>query len=75
MNTDIEKVREIKMKYEASWIKKRNVIAVGIGNTRDGRVGVIISVKKLSKKVLAQFPDEIDLVPIELNESGEIQAF
>lgn len=63
------------MKYEAYWIKKRNVIAVGIGNTRDGRVGVIISVKKLSKKVLAQFPDEIDLVPIELNESGEIQAF
>ncbi|MGD9900389.1 MAG: hypothetical protein AB7T22_14790 [Calditrichaceae bacterium] len=72
---DIQKVRDVKKKYEGAWIKKRNVVAVGIGNTRDGRIGVIISVKKLSKRVLAQFPDEIDMVPIELNESGEIKAF
>lgn len=71
---DIQKVRDVKMKYEASWIRKRNVVAVGIGNTRDGRIGVIISVKKLNKRVMDQFPQEIDLVPIELNESGEIKA-
>jgi hypothetical protein len=74
MSVQIEKIREIKRKNEKAWLAMEGVVAVGIGKTSDGSLGLIISVKEDSNKFRPQIPPKIEEVPIEIQETGEIKA-
>lgn len=76
MNTQeqISKVRKIKGTYENKWLSLEGVIAVGIGNTSGGDIGIIISVKKINRRLQEEIPGEIGGVIIQLQETDEISA-
>ena len=74
MSDQIERIREIKRKYEKNWLAIEGVVAVGIGRTSDGSMGLIISVKENASKIRKQIPPKIDEVLIEIQETGEIKA-
>ncbi len=75
MSEQIEKIKSIKKKYEKTWLQLDGVVAVGIGKTSDGNLGVIVSVKKNGRKYGEQIADNIEGVPIEIQETCEIKAF
>lgn len=74
MPVKINKAREVKKKYESKWLTFEEVTAVGIAITSTGDVGIIISVKKNSRRIKKKIPKEIDGVPIQIQETGEIKA-
>ncbi len=75
MSDQIEKIKAVKLKYEKSWLTLEGVIAVGIGKTAAGKTGIIVSVKEDVKKYRRKIADEIEGIPIEIQETGEIKAF
>jgi hypothetical protein len=75
MTNQIEKIKSIKNKYEKSWLALEGVVAVGIGKTSDKKFAIIISVKEDIKKLKLQIADNIDGIPIEIQETGDIKAF
>ena len=75
MPNQLEKVKEIKKKYEKIWITIDGVTAVGIGNTSDGGSGLIISVIKKTEKIRKMIPDKINGISIEIQITGELRAF
>ena len=75
MSDQIEKIRAVKKKYEKSWLALKGVVAVGIGKTSTGKTGIIVSVKGDRKKYQRQIADEIEGIPVEIQETGEIKAF
>ncbi|NIS38528.1 hypothetical protein GWN26_09515 [Candidatus Saccharibacteria bacterium] len=70
----MDKVREIKQKYETEWMSIEGVVAVGIGLTAAGTPGVIVSVSKNKAEVETKIPEVVEGVPIEIQETGEIKA-
>ena len=74
MTDQLEKIREIKKKYEKTWLSIKEIVAVGIGETSEGRLGIIISVKEKTGKYENQIEQNIEGIPIEIQEIGEIQA-
>jgi len=75
MSDQIEKIRAVKLKYEKSWMALEGIVAVGIGKTSAGKTGIIVSVKEDVKKYRRKIADEIEGVPVEIQETGEIKAF
>jgi hypothetical protein len=76
-------IRRIKKKHEASLLSKKNVIGVGIGFREKGgqatdQMALIVSVlRKLpASEVSANdiIPTEIEGVPVDVKEVGEIRA-
>ena len=76
-------VRQVKAKHEGMLLSKRNVVGVGIGFREKGgqmtdEMALIVSVtKKLPAGELSaadQIPTEIEDVPIDVKEVGEIRA-
>ena len=74
MTDEIDKIKELKKKHGNKWLAINNVVAVGIGKTSGGSIGIIISVKEDAYKVKSQIPSEIDKIPIEVQETGEMKA-
>ena len=68
------KVKTIKKKYEKNWFAIAGVVAVGIGTTTAGTVGIIISVKENADEIRRQIPATIAGIEIEIQETGEIKA-
>ncbi len=68
------KVKAIKKQYEKSWFAIAGVVAVGIGTTTAGTVGIIISVKENSDEIHRRIPATIEGVEIEIQKTGEIKA-
>ena len=80
---DLEWIRRIKEKYEASLLAKKNVVGVGIGFREKGglstdQVALIVSVsKKLPSGEVGEadlIPAELEGVPVDVKEVGEIRA-
>jgi hypothetical protein len=80
---DMQRALEVKRRYEQQLLRKANVVAVGIGlrsrgGVRTEEVCIIVSVKKkvpLSKlKPQDVIPAEIEKVPVDVVETGEIRA-
>ena len=74
MTDQLEKIRAIKKKYEKTWLSIKGIVAVGIGQTSEGGVGIIISVKENVRKYKNQIAQNIEGTPIEIRETGEIKA-
>ena len=74
MTNQLEKIREIKRKYENNWLAIKGIVSVGIGETSEGRLGIIISVKENTAKYEKQIEQNIEGVSIEIQETGEIKA-
>ena len=75
MPNQLEKVKEIKIKYEKTWINIDGVTAVGIGKTSDGGTGLIVSVIEKTEKIRKMIPDKINGISIEIQVTGELRAF
>ena len=78
-----KKAQAIKSRYESSLMKKANVVGVGIGLKRKNRqrtneIALIVMVsKKIPKEQLAPedlIPSEIEGVPVDVREVGEIKS-
>ncbi|GAB4372638.1 MAG: hypothetical protein Kow0042_16030 [Calditrichia bacterium] len=71
---DVNKIREVKKRYEKQWLAIPEVVGVGIGTTSKKGIGIIISVKQNPESVRQQIPSEIEGVPVEIRETGELKA-
>jgi hypothetical protein len=75
MIEDQQRIREVKRKYEPEWLSIKGVVGIGIGTLSDDSIGIIVSVKKLEKKIQKEIPDQVEGVKVEIQESGEFKAF
>ncbi|NOX87427.1 MAG: hypothetical protein GXO77_00240 [Calditrichaeota bacterium] len=73
-NREITRLKTIKRKYEAEWLKLDNVVAVGIGMTAQGGLGLIVSVSEINDKIKKLIPEEAEGFPVEIKETGRIKA-
>ncbi|OGO25016.1 MAG: hypothetical protein A2W33_06015 [Chloroflexi bacterium RBG_16_52_11] len=80
----IDRIRQVKQAYEGQLLKLANVVGVGIGLRQQGgvRTGnpvlVVMVRKKFPTELLAQtdlIPSEIEGVPVDVQEVGDIQAY
>lgn len=80
---DFEKAQSVKRAHEARLLNKSNVIGVGVGlcmrgGTPTAEVGLVVFVRrKLPASQLEAddvIPSEIDSVPVDVQEIGEIRA-
>jgi hypothetical protein len=84
MNGDEQaRVRAIKKAHEKALMDKANVVGVGVGLRQQGgvRTGEVALVVMVSRKVPPDqlspddvIPDEIEGVPVDVQEVGEIKA-
>jgi hypothetical protein len=79
----MQRALEVKRRHEQEFLRKANVVAVGIGYCRRGgvqtrEVGIVVSVK--TKAPLSELqprdviPAQIEGVPVDVVETGEIRA-
>ncbi len=66
-------VEEVKRRHEASLMKIRGVVGVGIGR-KDGKDCIRVYVEKDSPKILAALPSDLEDVPVEIVISGAFKA-
>jgi hypothetical protein len=80
---DLARVQDVKRAYEAELLAKANVVGVGVGlRSRGGASGrevaiVVMVTRKVPRKQLAPadiVPNEIDGIPVDVQEVGEIKA-
>jgi hypothetical protein len=80
----IERIRAIKSRYEKDLLKRANVVGVGIGfKYKDGQptneIALVINVsdKKPVAELAAQdiVPAEIEGIPVDVQEVGQVRAF
>jgi len=81
--SEIERVTEVKRKHEKDLMRLPNVVAVGVGfrtrgGARTGEACIVVSVKaKVPASQLKPgqaIPSSIEGVPVDVVETGEIQA-
>jgi len=79
----VQRAREVKRVHEQKLLRKVNVVAVGVGYCRRGgiqtrEICIVVSVKKkipLSElKPGEVIPTQIEGVPVDVVETGEIRA-
>lgn len=79
----MQRVQEVKRRHEQELLRKANAVAVGIGYCRRGgvqtrQVGIVVSVKrKVPVSELTPrdvIPAQIENVPVDVVETGEIRA-
>lgn len=79
----MQRAQDVKRRHQQELLRKANVVAVGIGYCRRGgvqtrEVGIVVSVK--SKVPLAELkprdvvPAQIEDIPVDVIETGEIRA-
>jgi hypothetical protein len=74
MESDLQKIKQVKRKYEKQWLAYKGVVAVGIGFTSENVHGIIISVEHLTDALKSKLPTEIEGIPLEIQVSGPIVA-
>ena len=74
MVENLDKIKEIKRKFEEEWLAHPAVVGVGIGILSTGGMGLIISVLKSDKAITNFFPEAVEGISIEVQESGKIEA-
>jgi hypothetical protein len=83
MQTDFEKVKAVKRAHENELMTKANVVGVGVGLSQKGGVRtkalalVVMVSQKVPKSQLAPedvIPAQIEGVPVDVQEVGEIKA-
>jgi hypothetical protein len=74
MAKSIDNIKQIKARHEKGWLEIEGVVAVGIGTTADGSLGLIVSVKENVDAIRKRLPRSIEGVIIEVQETGEIKA-
>lgn len=83
MQEEIEKIRRVRRKHTARLMKKANVVGVGVGYRRqagqqtDELTLVVMVSRKVPVNILSArdvIPAEIDGVPVDVQELGEIRA-
>ena len=67
-------VDEVKRRHEASLMKIRGVVGVGIGRYPDGRDCIRVYVEKDQARILAAIPRDLDQVPVEVVVAGPFKA-
>ena len=81
---ETQRAQAVKRAYAGQLMTKANVVGVGVGfcqrhGQRTGEVGLVVMVdKKLPAALLAPedvIPHEIDGVPVDVQEVGEIRAY
>ena len=79
----VQRAQEVKRRHEQELLRKANVVAVGVGFKTVGgvqtrEVGIVVSLKKklpLSElKPRDVIPAQIEDVPVDVVETGEIRA-
>ena len=79
----MQRALEVKRRHEQELLRKANVVAVGVGYCRRGgvqtrEVGIVVSVKKKvpvsELKPRDVIPAQIENVPLDVVETGEIRA-
>jgi hypothetical protein len=70
---DLDIIRQVKNKHEKEWMARKEVVAVGIGKT-DGETGIIISVSAKSDKLRVEIEEQIEGVPVKIQQTGEFKA-
>ncbi len=74
MANDMEKIRQLKRAYERAWMAMDGVVAVGIGLASSGSAAIIVSVSRNLQTLRDQVPRTVEGVPVEVVETGEINA-
>ena len=79
----MQRALDVKRRHEQELLRKANVVAVGVGYCRRGgvqtrEVGIVVSVKKKvpvsELKPRDIIPAQIENVPLDVVETGEIRA-
>ena len=70
----MEKIRRLKRAYENTWMAMDGVVAVGIGLDSNENTAIIVSVARNLKKIRQNIPRNLEGIPIEVVETGEIVA-
>jgi hypothetical protein len=79
----MQRALEVKRRHERELLRKANVVAVGVGLCRRGgvqtkEVGIVVSVKNkvplAGLKPRDVIPAQIEDVPVDVVETGEIRA-
>jgi len=80
---DLARVQDVKRAHEADLLTKANVVGVGVGLRSQGgdfgeQVAIVVMVtRKVPRKQLAPediLPGEIDGIPVDVQEVGEIRT-
>jgi hypothetical protein len=69
-----ERVVQLKRRHEKSLMAIDGVVAVGIGKTQQGSLGIIVSVKQDSAALREAIPSQIEDVVVEIQVTGEFKA-
>jgi len=67
-------IREVKRQYQDEWLRRPEVVSVGIGLNADQKPIVIIGVKRINSALKQEFPTEVKGYPIELQVVGSPKA-
>ena len=79
----VQRALDVKRRHEQELLRKANVVAVGVGHcnrggVQTGEVGIVVSVKKkvplAGLKPRDIIPAQIEDVPVDVVETGEIRA-
>jgi hypothetical protein len=68
------RAQAVKRDNEKSWLALHSVVAVGIGKTADGSLGIIVSVAERPDEIRRLIPEMIDGIPIEVVATGRLRA-
>ena len=66
-------VAEVKRRHESRLMKMRGVVGVGIGS-KDGKDTIRIYVEKDHPKILADLPQSLEEIPVEVVVAGSFKA-
>lgn len=73
-DSQMERAKSVKQKYESQWIRIPGVESVGLGLLLDGNPGILIGVSKDELEMRKVLPESIDAVLVEIFFCGSIEA-
>ena len=69
----LQNIQEVKKKYEASLLKIKGVISVGIGLNKDKNPAIIVGIEKASQNFIDSIPSSLDGYPVEIQVIGKVK--
>ena len=74
MDSEINRIKNIKRRYEKEWLCQKGVVSVGIGILSSGEIGIIVAYTDNFIYLEQQIPQHINDVSIELRKTQDIKA-
>ncbi len=68
-------IQEAKKKHEASILRMKGVVSVGIGLKDDSTQAIIVGLKTRSRHLIKKIPKNIEGYPVEIRIIGTLNAF